>query len=815
MICFSHGVSKYDNRPEQLNVDTFEQLAQWADQTRGTKKGEDFFCSAMTVGQHKNQKKYPEAGVYRQKHLTQSRRFLPMDCDGFTRPETLLAMLELLNRYTLFWYETASSTEDQPRVRLTIELDQETDCDEGIKLGETFANYINDQLKPESVAFDPSVWGGWQPNYTPVGNARLTFCSGEPLRVRQFLASSDPSHQISILSNSSQTGSATFPFTTDQVKELLSFISPDCNDKHRQRWRNLVWAIAAWDQSDVGETIAREWSQTGDYDKNEFDSVWASADPKRDDAVPFQYVIDEAIRNGFWPLESQLWTRTSPDSYSLRIDKPKQSAPKLNLSLLPALLVQWIDTESRRLGAPPDYLLVPILCCLAAAIGNNVGVSPKRRDQSWIVPCILWGAIIGPPSSLKSPSLARAMRFLNPIDSAYRNEYELAKANHALACDHAKQQKLPPPVEPKLKKMVVSDTTPEKLLELASHAPKALLNFHDELSTIIKQCDQTGHETKRGMYLAGWNGNSPYSQDRIGRGHIFVERFGIHLLGGMQPGPLSKYVKDATKHGEQNDGLLQRFQALVYPNQKATVGEEIPNDFNLMQKMEDCFERLHKTESSHVFSTEGLTGTIPFLRYDPDAQDRFNEWLSDVVERSQDPDLPEALQAHLGKYRSFIPTLSLIIHLVENEQSEITLDTLNRAIALSEYFWGHALKVYGGKRAACDYAVYEIAKRYHEGKINNTFKARELKQKEWSNLTDHSVVDEAIEALIEKGWLTESPSQQPNGRKTSYFQFTGTETFEGNEGAIHLCTNEEKLKINKKIVPPPTLQNTQNIGTTS
>src|SRR3712207_7707258 len=66
--------------------------------------------------------------------------------------------------------------------------------------------------------------------------------------------------------------------------------------------------------------------------------------------------------------------------------------------------------------------------------------------------------------------------------------------------------------------------------------------------------------------LESWDGKKPYHIDRIGRGSIHVPALCLSIFGGIQPGPLMSYVQDAISESEKADGLLQRFQVLVWPD---------------------------------------------------------------------------------------------------------------------------------------------------------------------------------------------------------------------------------------------------------
>jgi hypothetical protein len=50
------------------------------------------------------------------------------------------------------------------------------------------------------------------------------------------------------------------------------------------------------------------------------------------------------------------------------------------------------------------------------------------------------------------------------------------------------------------------------------------------------------------------------------RGHTHIEAACVSLLGSTQPGRLAEYVRRAVSGGAGDDGLIQRFGLLVWPN---------------------------------------------------------------------------------------------------------------------------------------------------------------------------------------------------------------------------------------------------------
>ena len=69
----------------------------------------------------------------------------------------------------------------------------------------------------------------------------------------------------------------------------------------------------------------------------------------------------------------------------------------------------------------------------------------------------------------------------------------------------------------------------------------------------------------RAFYCEAWNGTGAYTYDRIGRGTLHIRAACLSVLGGIQPGPLERYLR-AVFAGRGDDGLLQRFQLAVWPD---------------------------------------------------------------------------------------------------------------------------------------------------------------------------------------------------------------------------------------------------------
>src|SRR5262245_7616938 len=90
---------------------------------------------------------------------------------------------------------------------------------------------------------------------------------------------------------------------------------------------------------------------------------------------------------------------------------------------------------------------------------------------------------------------------------------------------------------------------------------------------------------------------------------------------------------------------------------------------------------------------------IPFFRFDDDAQLAFVDWFNDLDLKLRKEDEP-IINEHLGKYRSLMPSLALLFHLIDlasgvSTSPRISLTSTRKAAAFCDYLESHARGIYG------------------------------------------------------------------------------------------------------------------------
>lgn len=448
--------------------------------------------------------------------------------------------------------------------------------------------------------------------------------------------------------------------------------------------------------------------------------------------------------------------------------------------LLPPALRDSVMDIADRMQCPPDYPAAATIVALSSVVGRQVGIRPKRRDD-WLVVPNLWGAIVGRPGVLKSPAAEEPLRPLRGLEAAAAEKHDadmkewqagelvakeagkvaadkirdaMKKGQHDAARAIASQHVRDESEAPARRRYVVNDSTVEKLGEILAANPNGVLLFRDELTAFLRTLDREGHEGSRGFYLEAWNGNSRFTYDRIGRGTIDIEAACVSILGSIQPGPLAVYIASTAHGGAGDDGLLQRFQIAVWPD----VGRKWANvdrspDIGARQAVSSVFYRLAHINHAAIGAVANGDSGIPYLQFDPDAQDVFNEWRGELEIKVRSGRDHPAIEAHLSKYRSMVPSLALILHLADGGTGGVGVDAMTRAGAWAEYLESHARRLYSTAISPAVAAARALAAKIMAGEIASPFTIRDVYRPQWTGLPGPDEANAATEVLCDLDWI--------------------------------------------------------------
>ncbi|MCW8832564.1 MAG: DUF3987 domain-containing protein [Colwellia sp.] len=483
--------------------------------------------------------------------------------------------------------------------------------------------------------------------------------------------------------------------------------------------------------------------------------------------------------NSYWPTPKPLESELRP-------------VMPLNVGQLPKVMRDLISDSAERMQCPPDFLAAGLVVVSSSIVARNIVVQPKKNDTAWLEVPNTWGIIIGKPSLLKSPTLSIAMAALEKLERLSREQHadkvkefkvdcELAemngdinkrevkkllkeknhsKAKAILMADQADNEEAPTQV-----RYVINDGTIEKIADLLCTNTQGFMEFRDEIIGWFNNLNKPDKSQYRSFYLESWNGNKPFSIERIGRGSTFIPNNRLTILGGIQPDVFSKLVSDTVSGSHGGDGLLQRFQIAVYPDVKGDLSftDKAPNKQALQQ-----FE--NKILSLTQWSNNA---TEPFvLKFNDAAYEHYKKWFNYNESLFRGDALSASLESHYAKYRGFVPSIAAIFHALEHDHLAsvpyINEGTIKSAIEYVEYLRTHAERIYSLPEQYSLMGARTILKNFD--KLKDTFLVRDIYRKKWKGLTSKELVEPALAVLEEAGYCMPLENNSNGiGRPTSYF----------------------------------------------
>jgi putative DNA primase/helicase len=494
--------------------------------------------------------------------------------------------------------------------------------------------------------------------------------------------------------------------------------------------------------------------------------------------APFDIIRDVPARlRESTGLDSASSAATGPNEWADPVELPSGLKPValFDDKFLPRNIAPWVQDISDRMQYPPDFVAVPAVTALGAAIGRKLGISPQRQTD-WVEVPNFWGCIVGRPGAMKSPAMEEALKPLKSLDAEARRANEAALKNFAAEQDafelrkqHTQKKakdalssggdissmlRLDRPDAPKSRRFIVNDCTYEALGEILADNPTGVLACRDELVSLLKTLDREEYAPARGFFLTAWNGTSEYTFDRIVRGRTHIEAACVSLLGSTQPGRIAEYIRRANVGGAGDDGLIQRFGLLVWPDQSSEWKnvDRYP-DGEARQSALETFRRLSDLTPASVAAERNQYQSIAFLRFGENAQRLFADWRKNLELRLRSGELHPAMESHLAKYRKLVPTLALVNHLTDNGTGPVDEMSTWRAIQFSEYLETHARRAYAAGSEAEVAAAKAILNRIRKGDLSSGFTARDISQRDWANLTDRDHIQAGLSLLADCDWI--------------------------------------------------------------
>jgi putative DNA primase/helicase len=423
-----------------------------------------------------------------------------------------------------------------------------------------------------------------------------------------------------------------------------------------------------------------------------------------------------------------------------------------------ALDVAW------RMGVLLDFVVICLLTLLSGTIQRRARIRLRALDYTWEEVFNLWGGLVGRSGMKKSPVILRIALPIYAIQDAWRKahskrveQYELdseiseiqigewrKQVRDALQEHAAIPQRPDSPAPPgKAPRIIVNDTTAAKAQELVIENPAGLLLIRDEMGGWWSRLDSSGQDMDRDFYMTSWSGNAPYDVHRIGRGEKLLPALSLSIFGALTPAALRSYIIEAAKTGRIENGFIQRFQMLIWPDGEIRDSEDsIPVDYPHVQEI---FERATK-----------VSPEIPLIyRFTLRAQQCFESWYRNLTRQINALDPDDPMGSHLNKYPKLMSVLAGIFAMIEGEDSLVDVPQAELSIEYCCYFETHARRIYSSITSPRLEAARRLAEKIKTGKIGaeGIFSTKDVYMKGWKEMTDPDNARAVLRILEEHNWI--------------------------------------------------------------
>jgi len=482
-------------------------------------------------------------------------------------------------------------------------------------------------------------------------------------------------------------------------------------------------------------------------------------------------------------MDNIITSNTVSPTRTIPLPNGKPAVIPFDYSLLPPQIAGFVHDTVKRQQCPPDFVAVSALSALASVLGNKVWIHPKQFDN-WKITPNLWAIIVAPPSSMKTPSIKAALGPLQAIERGFTETYEEEciqyrtdtifakvslqaaeteakkilkgkdahdkenKAKELIASANADEVDLPI-----LKRIIINDTTVEKLGDLLAQNANGLFLVRDEVSGWLAKLAKEEYQADRAFYLECFDGDATFKVDRIMRGTIIIEHCTLSLLGGIQPSKLAPLVQSAV-NGKNDDGLIQRLQLAVWPDTKKSWKwvDQTPCPI-ASQNYTAQFIKLHNYKPENKAH-----------HFDNNAQQLFIAWMEEIQFKARDIDTTDIMSSYLLKLPKTITAIALIFQIILNDTDEASSKNINTigedatAMALdwADYLISHFNRICSWANNSYIEAAKLIVRRRQ--KLPIPFKARDITNTGWAGMGSTKDIYDALELLVDHNYLIEQLS---------------------------------------------------------
>ncbi|HKU96765.1 MAG TPA: DUF3987 domain-containing protein [Vineibacter sp.] len=244
-----------------------------------------------------------------------------------------------------------------------------------------------------------------------------------------------------------------------------------------------------------------------------------------------------SLRPSIWP---------APDMSLLT--EGREDLPDFPLDVLPPFWGRWVPATARGANASADHVALSLLSAAASLIGGIRRVAPS---PAWSEPCVLWTALVGPPSSGKTPAMNAALRLMRALDTAlaaahttalrqYKADFAAAQYRWPAAVLAARRGDRTPPEKPvydapRRRQLLASDARIEAMADVLRGTPGGTLLARDTGGDWLDDfTPRAKDEGTHAFWQSAWSGTD-WALRHKGEAVVHIANPAVSVLGTLRP----------------------------------------------------------------------------------------------------------------------------------------------------------------------------------------------------------------------------------------------------------------------------------------
>lgn len=375
----------------------------------------------------------------------------------------------------------------------------------------------------------------------------------------------------------------------------------------------------------------------------------------------------------------------------------------LPIHVLPELFGHALKETVNATQAP---VVIAFLSQLTAAAVACQGLIDVQRKEGLTGPCNIFALVIAEKNSRKSSVEQKLGATLRQFDREQTDEYKNAlqayevdliawKQREKVLCDRIKRgeekdldiseyverlkslyrQK---PVIPKQRRVLIQDTTPEELKFQLKGRGASLVLWSDEAGNILN-----GRAIKDfAFYNSAWGGATIQVDRRSSESYV-IEDARLSVAAMIQPSAFGEFHE---KKGEsaRGSGLYSRFYFCApMSNEGFRFIDNFPDGTHYIETFNSrVLELLNRNKEA--WANDGFKRQL--LKFTPEAQERWIQIFNHVESQLSFTGTLYAIKDYAAKYPENLARVAAIFHYFQGKDGDITLETLNQASTICEWF---------------------------------------------------------------------------------------------------------------------------------